>query len=157
MVNVYVFRHGEAEHNFHSDCERNLTQNGRAQIRDSVSQHLPHLQSVGLVLTSSLVRAKQSGEIITSSLNLAGAQEVDWLAPASSVSEAVECLQKVVLNSGHNAIVLVTHLPFVASFLESLCGLNRGAIVMPTGSVAAINAEVIAASCAELRWHCHPQ
>jgi len=156
-VKIFVFRHGEAELSFGDDTLRQLTSHGRQQVEDSLRKKSEILKSTDTVLTSPLVRAQQSGEILQCFLPAAEVRAVDWLTPSSSPKDAIQQLSDLQEKRKISVIALVTHLPFVADFIETLCGLQRGSIRMTTGSLVAIETDVIAKGCAELCWQYHPQ
>jgi len=151
-VKLYVFRHGEAGHAYTSDSDRQLTEKGRYEIQSKAQAKAEELKAAEIILHSPLVRARQSAEVLKEFLSTPVVKCVDWLKPGSRVSFAVEALFQLQEREEWQSIILVTHLPFVSSYIEQLCGLSAGRIAMSTGSVVALETEVIARGCARLNW-----
>ena len=121
-MNLYLMRHGIAgsaqEPGIASDRERSLTQKGIKRMRRAARG----LRRLGItfdvLLTSPLVRARQTADIIADALGLEGQlEEIPELSPGSSVDRLISSLtrfqnQEHVLLVGHNPL-----LPNAAAFL----------------------------------------
>lgn len=151
-MELFVLRHGEASYSACSDESRELTGFGRLQVQQVARQKISELGNVRLVLSSPLLRAQQSADIFLAYITAAQTHSVDWLKPDANVQTAIESLCLTQQQKAWQSIVLVTHLPFVTSFVESLCALDCGRVSMNTGSFIAIDCDVIAPGCGELRW-----
>ncbi|WP_185236251.1 SixA phosphatase family protein [Teredinibacter franksiae] len=156
MLKLIVFRHGEASLNYSDDKARALTARGQQQVHTSIEANVADIAGSRVLLHSPYLRARQTAALINARLQYSEVTSVDWLTPSSAVSEAIESLYAEFLIKNCASITLVTHLPFVTGFIESLCGLTRGSMVMGTGSVACIEMEVVARGCGELKWQFHP-
>jgi len=127
-MNLYLLRHGIAvvgnEPGIESDNERALTSKGGKRMRKAAKG----LQRLGIafdgILTSPLVRARQTAEIVADVLGLKSQlQEISGLAPESSVENLLFGLTRF-QNREH--LLLVGHQPLLgetAAFL--LHGKNR--------------------------------
>jgi phosphohistidine phosphatase len=120
-VNLYLMRHGIAVADgaeIHSDSERPLTPKGAKRLRRAVCG-LAKLDIVfSSVLTSPLLRARQTAEIVAQSLGLeTKLEEVSELAPGSSVEQLIAGLARF---RHQEDVLLVGHEPLLsqlASFL----------------------------------------
>ena len=121
-MNVYLLRHGIAvagdQPGIASDAERPLTPKGIKRMR-AAAQGLRRLKiSFDAILTSPLVRARQTAEIVAAALGRENRlEEVSELAPESSVDHLISGLTRFqdkedLLLVGHNP--LLTH---ASSFL----------------------------------------
>lgn len=151
-MELFVLRHGEASYSGCSDESRELTGRGRLQVQQVLRQKLSELENVQLVLNSPLMRAQQSADIFLAYIPDVQRHSIDWLKPGSNVLKAIQSLCLMQQQKELRSAVLVTHLPFVASFVESLCGFQSGSVSMDTGSLIAIDCDVVASGCGELRW-----
>lgn len=119
---IYVFRHGEAETKAESpeksDASRRLTSKGREQVK-SVCEAAKKLgASPSVIISSPLVRAKQTAEIARETLNPKADLKIDnCLEPESNVDEIYKTLSKIKKNE---EVVLVTHLPILGNFIADI-------------------------------------
>lgn len=149
---LYVFRHGEAGPARSSDADRSLTAFGRNQILAKGRAKEAELSSAEVVLHSPLIRAWESADLLKNELQINQSKCVDWLQPSSNPVAAIDSLFLLQSQNCWQSAILVSHLPFVSSFIELLCGLPAGRIAMSTGSVVALETEVIARGCTRLIW-----
>jgi phosphohistidine phosphatase len=121
-MNLYLMRHGIAvtadQPGIESDSERPLTQKGLKRMRRA-ARGLRRLGiSFDALLTSPLVRAHQTAEIVADTLGLeAQLEEIPELAPQSSVDHLISRLTRF---QDKEHILLVGHNPLLshaASFL----------------------------------------
>ncbi len=86
MLDIYIFRHGEAEAKGKSgDASRRLTGGGKAEVR-RVAQGLARLGAeIDVILTSPLVRAEETAAIANDVLKPpGGVRACDALAPGGT-------------------------------------------------------------------------
>ena len=133
-MNLYLLRHGIAvagdEPGFESDSERPLTPKGIKRMRRA-AKGLRRLEiGFDAILTSPLIRARQTAEIVAEALSLqAQLQEISGLAPESSVENLIFGLTRF-QNREH--LLLVGHQPLLgdtAVFL--LNGKDRSPLDVP--------------------------
>jgi phosphohistidine phosphatase len=123
-VKLYVVRHGPAEDGAHSglDGDRALTESGRKRV-EGVARALVALEeSPALVITSPLVRAVQTGEIIALVALLAGSPcnlEVRReLAPGGAAAQMVYALA----TESRRRVMVVGHEPDLSQLVAGLLG-----------------------------------
>src|SRR5215470_9509279 len=124
-MDLYLLRHGIAvagdEPGIASDSERPLTPKGIKRMRKAATG----IRRLGIgfdtILTSPLIRARQTAEIVAEALGLQGQlQEISGLAPDSSVENLLFGLTRF-QNREH--LILVGHQPLLS---ETAVFLLRG-------------------------------
>jgi phosphohistidine phosphatase len=121
-MNLYLLRHGIAaeQSGMESDGERPLTPKGIKRMRQA-AQGLRRLKiSFDALLTSPLVRARQTADIVADALGLEGQlEEIPELAPESTVDRLISSLTRF---QDKEHLLLVGHNPLLtdaSSFLIS--------------------------------------
>jgi phosphohistidine phosphatase len=155
---LYLVRHGLAEERgeaWPDDTKRPLTQEGIARMRKA-ARGLSRLGvAIDVVLTSPLVRARQTAEIVAGELDprpsLVG---VESLSPAGSFAAVVADLEK---HARKARIALVGHEPSIGEIAARLIG-SRHAIEFKKGAVCRIDVETLPPSGpGDLRWLLSPK
>jgi phosphohistidine phosphatase len=127
-MNVYLMRHGIAvadQSGIESDSERPLTPKGVKRMRRE-ARGLRRLRiSFDTILTSPLVRARQTADIVAEILGLEGQiEEISELAPETSVDHLISGLGRFndrehLLLVGHNPL-LIRAISFLISGKDNL-------------------------------------
>jgi phosphohistidine phosphatase len=124
-MNLYFMRHGDAiavdDPTVAQDSERSLTNKGMKRMRRA-ARGLQHLKiPFGAVLTSPVLRARQTAEIVAAALGMeAQLEETSGLAPESTVEHLLFSLTRY---QDHEHLLLVGHEPLVSRTMASLlCG-----------------------------------
>lgn len=131
-IDLYLIRHGLAgEHgSYANDDERPLTKEGKTKTR-LVAQRLRDLGlQFDLILTSPLVRARQTAEILQE-VGLSQQLEISpALAPGGNLSEWLEWLASTALTE-RPCLALVGHEPGLSTWAETLVwGSAKGALIL---------------------------
>jgi phosphohistidine phosphatase len=158
---IYLLRHGIAavlgQDNHFSDAERALTPEGLTKMR-AASLGLKRLGvTFDLVVSSPLVRAKETAEIVVEVLKIKEPiQEWDELAPDGSIDGLMRQLQK---HRDKTAVLLVGHQPFMgllACFL--IFGSDKVSLALKKGGICCIQVnEVPPQFAGELLWMLPPK
>jgi phosphohistidine phosphatase len=124
-MNLYFMRHGVAvaadDPAVSQDSERSLTNKGVKRMRRA-ARGLQHLKiPFGVVLTSPVLRARQSAEIVAAALSMeAQLEETSGLAPESTVDHLLFSLTRY---QDREHLLLVGHEPLLSRTMASLlCG-----------------------------------
>jgi phosphohistidine phosphatase len=155
---IYVIRHGLAEERgdaWPDDTKRPLSEDGISGMR-KVARGLGRLGvTMDVVLTSTLVRAKQTAELVAGGLNpRPPVSTVESLAPGGTYQEIVADLEK---HARRKRIALVGHEPGIGEFAARLIG-SRHPIEFKKGAVCRIDVDSIPPSGpADLRWLLTPK
>jgi len=147
-MKLFLMRHGEAEFNLNNDAQRQLTDVGRANVREIVLRDKAELSHIDTIWVSPYVRAQQTAQIVQEVLD----QPVhcviqSFLKPSADPHSVFNELQEKDLS-----ILLVTHQPLIGTMVNLLAGLEPGRHRLGTAALACIELEVVAPACGELNW-----
>lgn len=161
-MEIYIIRHGDAidraDPQITNDAMRWLTDAGRNEV--SVSARLLAKLAVrpDLVLTSPMVRARQTAEIVTDLIGPASGPEVsEHLVYGGSLAGVLEDI----LRHGRPAqVVLAGHMPSVGALVGYLAwGMPEVDVPFRTGEVCRVDLseDSPAAGLGDLRWLIPPK
>ena len=136
---LYLIRHGVAEERgerWPDDAKRPLTEDGVERLRKE-ARGLARLGiAIDLVLTSPLVRTKQTAEIVASAFDPRPyIMTVDSLAPGGTYQAVISDLEK---HARKPRVALVGHEPGIGEFAARLIG-TRHPIEFKKGAVCRID------------------
>ena len=155
---LYLVRHGLAEERgdaWPDDTKRPLTDEGISRMRKAARGLARLGVSVEVVLTSPLVRARQTAEILAGALDpRPSLVNVDSLAPDGAYASVVADLEK---HARKNCIALVGHEPMIGELVARLIG-SRHPIEFKKGAVCRVDIEdVPPVGPGDLRWLLTPK
>jgi phosphohistidine phosphatase len=155
---LYVIRHGLAEERgdaYPDDAKRPLTDEGISRMRKAARGLARIGVTLDIVLTSPLVRARQTAEAVAAGLDpRPSIVNVDSLAPDGSYAAVIADLEK---HSRKTRIALVGHEPTIGELAARLIG-SRHAIEFKKGAVCCIDLETVPpAGPGALRWLLTPK
>jgi phosphohistidine phosphatase len=155
---LYLVRHGVAEARgdaWPDDAKRPLTEGGVARLRKSARALSRLGVSIDVVLTSPLVRTRQTAEILAAALNPRPTiVNVDALAPGGSQANVLTELEKHVRRG---RIGIVGHEPGIGELAARLVGM-RHALEFKKGGVCRIDVDTLPPRGAgQLRWFLTPK
>ena len=134
-MTLYLLRHAEAERIAVSDAARALTSDGIAQSEKIARFCKKHAIAPEIVLTSPLIRAKRTAEIVISEIG-ASLEIAPWLASGMSPEIAVSELQAY---AKLKSVMIAGHEPDFSRLAAHLLGLaERKQIHLRKGSLTAI-------------------
>jgi phosphohistidine phosphatase len=134
---LYLLRHGIAEDHGSraSDDERELTTEGREKTRDVMNAaRKMKLFSPTLVISSPLIRAKQTAEIAMESFAKDAKYEMD--DSLKSGANVIDTMALVVKWKSYEHIMLVGHEPHMSQFGSALLGSATPIIEMKKAALA---------------------
>jgi len=155
---LYFIRHGLAEERgdaWPDDNKRPLTDEGISRLRKAVRGLARLGVSFEVVLTSPLVRARQTADIVAGGLDpRPSIVNIDSLAPAGSYASVVADLEK---HGRKNRIALVGHEPMIGELAARLIG-SRHPIEFKKGAICRIDVDSLPPSGpGDLRWLLTPK
>jgi phosphohistidine phosphatase len=155
---IYLIRHGVAEERgdaWPDDAKRPLTDDGMSRMRKSVRGLARLGIAMDAVLTSPLVRARQTAEIVAAGLSpRPSLVTIDSLAPGGSFADVIADLEKHVRKT---RIALVGHEPNIGELAARLIG-SRHPIEFKKGAVCRIDVEALPPSGpGDIRWLLTPK
>ena len=135
-MELILLRHGKAEDsNPGGDPARELVKKGREQARRAGTLLRGTKWCPQIVLTSPLVRARQTADEFCEAAGVPGAVIQGWLACGMPPERA---LQELAGFSEFQRIAIVGHEPDFSNLLEWLLGTTTGSIGMKKGALACI-------------------
>jgi phosphohistidine phosphatase len=153
MFDIYLFRHGDAEKRARggSDEVRVLTTRGKVEVRQVAEGLLALGVGLDVILTSPLLRARETGAIAGEVLRPpSGARVCDELAPGG----AHEALFREIARLDLPRLMLVGHAPDLGELASVFVwGSPDGAVaIKKAGVIRIVAAELPPAARGELRW-----
>jgi len=150
-VKLYLVRHATASDVAPSDADRALTKEGREESRIVGAALLKTGTKPEQILTSPLLRARQTAEIIARELKFQNEVAVfDELCNGRSLANVLRAIKTF---DGSREIILVGHMPSFADHLAALLGSdNPAALSMGKGSVACVELTTLRPGQGQLRW-----
>ncbi len=158
-MDLLILRHGEAGRHSLSpgDSKRQLTSEGRQEIVD-LSAGLQSLKiKLDYVLTSPLLRAKQTAEVVAKSLKYKDKiEELDSLKPEGSRLEFYDILSKLKRDS---VVLVVGHEPYLSEMIsEAISSQSDCRIRLKKAGLARIKViSILPKIKGELRWLLAPK
>jgi phosphohistidine phosphatase len=157
-MELVLFRHGIAtprETHQGSDAARELTEHGRFRTRSAAQGLLTMGVEPQLVVSSPLLRARQTAEIVAEVLGVRRAIEIiDELTPGTLTGQVIKKLDA--LNVG--AIVVVGHAPDLDLLLRMLLDGGVGPVTaLKKAAAACVACPAPGAKQGELRWLLPPR
>ncbi len=138
-MHLYLLRHGEAgKRSDLQDHERPLTDHGSAQARSAGSVLLKVRAGIETVISSPLIRARQTAEIVCMSLGITGFEVSETLAPGADRRRLYAFLS----SSSAATVLLVGHEPQMSETVsELISGRPQCEVAMGTCTLARVDVE----------------
>jgi len=155
---LYLIRHAIAAERgdaWPDDSKRPLTESGIARMRKA-ARGLARLDvTIDLILSSPLVRARQTADIVAAALDpRPSIVNIESLAPGATYTALVADLEK---HARKSRIALVGHEPGIGELAARLIG-SRHAIEFKKGAICRIDVDVLPPSGpGDLRWFAPPR
>lgn len=136
MIELVLLRHGKAENsNPDGDFSRCLVEKGREQARRAAR----NLKNAGLlpeiVLTSPLLRARQTADEFCLTAEIPGAVIQGWLASGMSPQTA---MTELAAFRDFKRIAIVGHEPDFSLLVEWILGVTGGGVEFKKGAIACL-------------------
>src|SRR6266404_6260173 len=157
-VELYLIRHGVAEERgdaWPDDAKRPLSEDGMARLKKA-ARGLDRLGiSIDVILTSPLVRTRQTAEIVAAELDShPHVTNIQSLAPGGTYQALIADLEK---HGRRTRIALVGHEPGIGELAARLVGTRR-AFAFKKGSICRIDVKSLPpAGPGVLRWFITPR
>lgn len=161
-MKLYLLRHGDAGErdasNYTSDAARALTSKGIKRTRQLANSLRQMEITFDVILSSPLIRAHQTADIIARSLGLEKQLRIaPALAPEHSLTEVIALIESIPAKTG--ALLLIGHEPGLSHLISLLCtgGTNLGLTLKKGGLCRLELSEVKSGQCATLEWLLSPR
>ncbi len=156
-MELFVLRHGEAGNRqkmMAADTKRALTAAGREEIGEVVRGMSRLKIDPDRILTSPLVRARETADIVAKSQKSARVEEWGELKPEGSRKEFYEKLSKL---RSESTVLVVGHEPYLSTMVLEIMGSPGGQLVLKKGGLARVQVSTFAPKIkGELRWLLSP-
>ncbi len=153
MLLTFV-RHAEASSGAASDFERRLTQHGKNQAAQLAAFYATIKYPPELILSSPVVRARQTAEVIKQRLESATFLEQAWLSCGMNPEN---CLCEISSFTRFKSILLVGHEPDLSKTIAFLLGSpNLRSIPVVTASICALEIPSFGPGTAALQYFLPP-
>jgi phosphohistidine phosphatase len=161
-MKLYILRHGQAadrgDPRYPNDADRPLTPIGVRRTKALARLLREWDITFDVILSSPLVRARQTAEIVEHALRLRGRLQLsECLAPAGGVGKLVHQLDR--LQPKPECILLVGHEPDSSRLISLLCtGGPHLSSTLKKGGLCRMEIESLRAGrCAQLEWLISPR
>lgn len=141
-MELYLIRHGIAadKTDYDNDEERPLTEEGRKKTKNVAQQIHARKLHFDLILTSPLVRARETAKILQDIGLSSQVQESPHLAPDGKIEAWVSWLQERRQNTNDKSIALVGHQPDLGNWAEILVwGKAQEKLVLKKAGIIGLN------------------
>jgi len=134
---VFILRHGEAEPKSSRipDEERHLTKSGSARLRKNLVIAKEIGTKIDLILSSPIVRARESAEIARDIFGTERLVIEEKLEPTRSPYEVYQSLAGY---SSFGRVLLVSHQPLVSSIMAGLLNWDQSFLEFSAGTIAKV-------------------
>jgi phosphohistidine phosphatase len=155
-MNLYLLRHGiavdQGAPGYEIDSERPLVLKGEKRLRKAAAAMKKMELSFDLIISSPLVRARQTAEIIAEELKYKKQIKLsDNLVPGGDFRALIKELNTI--KPPPEDVVLVGHEPFLSAFIGLLVSGGYAAIEMKKGGLCKLEVVSLQAdACAKLAW-----
>ncbi len=147
---LYILRHAEAEAVITSDRDRKLTPRGDKQAACIGQFCLEHELIPGVVLTSPVVRARETARNVVTVLKNVELFEVPWMACGMSPEVA---LHEIKTYLTFESVMIVGHEPDLSHLIAVLLGLDHAqALAVSKASLTALELKKLAPGAGVLKF-----
>ncbi|MBK7630286.1 MAG: histidine phosphatase family protein [Ignavibacteriales bacterium] len=139
-MNLYLVRHSIAENVSinKKDFDRELTNEGKIVIKKTSDAWKSYIENLDVVLSSPLIRAAQTAEIIAKNLQeKSNLVKDNLLSTGSRTADLIEILNTL----DYKNILVVGHQPDLSIHINNFCGTGSFNLSFPPASLAKIEFE----------------
>ena len=157
-MEIYLVRHGIAEegHEKLRDGSRALTDKGRRRFQKTARAFGKLGRKLDLILTSPLVRAVQTAEILAGETRHGDVAVLEELDPKFEAEAVRSALAKRSGASG--SVALVGHEPQLSSLFASFSGVSQADLDFKKGAIVRIDVEDVSdGKAVDARWWLKPR
>lgn len=150
-MKLYLLRHAAATDVAPSDERRELTREGREEARVAGEALAKLGVKPSYVLSSPLMRARQTAEIAAKVLSFS--KEIELIEELKNNASTTALLKALKSCASGSEILLVGHMPSLAEHLAAFIGAKTPqGLPVDKGAVASVELEALRAGAGQLRW-----
>lgn len=147
---LYLLRHAEAEPHRADDFSRRLTDKGCDQARRVGNFLQSEKIGIDLIVTSPVLRARETAKIVAGKLGDAEFIEASWLACGMNPENGIK---ELTAYSRFESIMIVGHEPDFSALIATLLGLSRSSSLnVSKASLTAIEFSRLGAGAGVLKF-----
>lgn len=147
---LYFLRHADAEPDASDDASRKLTEKGIEQAQRVAKFCVRSEVLPDLILTSPVVRARQTAEVVARRLGIGRIESAGWLACGLAPET---CFEKLAGLEGEGVVMLVGHEPDFSEVIAAFLGCGDGrALHLRKCSLTCVSASTFARGGAVLEF-----
>lgn len=146
MQKVIIMRHGEAESHASNDASRQLTDDGREEVRSSALTLNNTCPQIDRMIVSPYARARQTADIVAEQFGGIPEFVSDKLTPDRSPEDVLSVIEDYLVDVDTG--LLVFHQPIASRTVRYLTGQN---ISMRTAGVAVLEIGILGRETCELK------
>jgi phosphohistidine phosphatase len=152
-MRVTLIRHGEAEARAWRDEDRALTKRGRADVRRVGQSLARHGARFSLIISSPLVRAVQTAEIVA---EMTGYRRAIVVTRALIPDADATAIRELLAENGHaTSVALVSHEPILSTTCALLLGVDAVPALKKSEAIRIRLADDLSAA-GRFRWRIDP-
>jgi phosphohistidine phosphatase len=150
-MKLYFLRHASAQDVAPTDDARELTNQGQEEARVAGEALVILGIKPGRILSSPLVRARQTAAIVAVAMQFAGKIEpIDELRNGQATASLLKAIKS---QTSNDEVLLVGHMPSLAEHVAALVGAKSSeSFPIGKGGVACVELEQLRAGTGQLRW-----
>ena len=148
-MQLFILRHGHAEHFARSDAERALSERGKQEVHSVVQRHEVELAKLGQIYVSPYTRAQQTAAVVSDYFPDIPLTTLDLLTPGDRPQAVINFLSQQDENSH---LLLVSHQPLVTYLVADLCDVPANSVGMHTAALASITLNPLLQGKGELQY-----
>ncbi len=134
-MRVWVIRHADAVHAAGlDDADRPLSEMGREEAM-LLARHLAHRSAATLILSSPVLRARQTAELIHTAMPASAHRLADALSTSGSVGDAIAEIRSIQAAE----CVVVSHEPLTSQMVSLLAGNGQPAVHFTPATAVLMN------------------
>lgn len=158
-MDLYILRHGKAEpfgRRYPSDHTRPLAPKGRRRTELSVRGMKAANVNVDRIVSSPLLRARQTAEIVHEGLGLTEEIEFSDALASGNLGRIIAAVQP---HSWRNGVMLVGHEPTLSELISMMAsGLYHVALDLKPGGLCKLRVDAVRlGQCASIEWFLNPR
>jgi len=157
-MQLYVVRHGIAEDGGEGipDASRVLTEKGRRRFQKTARAFAKGGRNLDLILTSPLVRAVQTAEILAGATDHGEVGVLEELDPKFDVGALRDAIAR---RAGEaQSVAVVGHEPQLSSLLAALSGVSQTDLDVKKGAIVRVDVDTLTnGTSADPRWWLKPR
>jgi phosphohistidine phosphatase len=155
MIRLYLVRHAIAEESAANDGWRTLTEKGRRRFQRT-AHAFGRNERLDLLLTSPLVRAVQTAEILAGEVKHRDLRVLEELGPGHTVAALLGAVAKAAGKAG--SVALVGHDPQLTDVLAALTHVAAARLEFRKGAIVRLDVSALPqAKAVEARWWLKPR